>query len=208
VSKFGLFWCFAAGVAFAAFVVGFPIAFSGDGIAGAYIALGINGFWICAVIGYSLLAIPPAAHAQNQIQAGSEMLRTALAKVETSQAYGEAPTLLISMSLTIAPDSLAAFRADAKANVNLMDIDAYKVGRLLIVTYDETRPWRVTVVTTPSPEWSQRAALGAVDSAPLETRVEEPRAAVVERRRWGRHGTFSMLLGTVAGLVLFIATRR
>jgi hypothetical protein len=206
VSKFGLFWCFVAGVGFAAFVVGFPIAFSGDGIAGAYIAVGINGFWISAAVGYSLLA-GRAAQSEQRVLAGSEVLRTALAKVETSHASGEAPSFSIRMGLTIAPDGLAAFRADATARVNLMDVDAYKVGKLLVVSYDETRPWRVTVVTSPTPEWARRAALGAIDSAPPETRVEEPRATAVERRRWGRAGTRSMLLGIAAGLVFFIATR-
>lgn len=138
--------------------------------------------------------------------AGTEVRRTALAKIETSQASGEAPTFAIHMGLTIAPDGLPAFRADARAAVNLMDVDAYKVGKLLVVTYDETKPWRVTVVGNPSPEWSHRAEHGAVDSAPWETRVEEPRAAVVKRRRWGRVGSASMLAGIVAGLVFFIST--
>jgi hypothetical protein len=205
VSKFGVIWCFVAGVAFAAFIVGFPIAFSGDGLSGAYIAIGVNVFWISAAIGYSLI-LGSAAKSEQQVLAGSEVLRTALAKVETSQAHGEAPSFSISMGLTVAPDGVPAFRADATARVNLMDVDAYKAGKLLVVTYDETRPWRVTVVTSPTPEWARRTALGAVDSAPLETRVEEPRVAVVERKRPGRIGTRSMLVGIVVGLALFIST--
>jgi hypothetical protein len=205
VSKFGLFLCFVAGVAFAAFVVGFPIAFSGDGLAGAYIAIGINACWLSAAGGYGMLAARAARTEQHAV-AGTEVRRTALAKIETSQASGEAPTFSIRMGLTIAPDGLPAFRADAIAHVNLMDVDAYKVGRLLVVSYDETRPWRVTVETSPTPEWSSRATRGAVDSAPPEARVEAPPAVVAARRRWGRAGTVSMFLGIAGGLVLFIST--
>lgn len=205
MSKFGIFWCFVAGVAFAAFVVGFPIAVAGDGVGGAYIALGINVCWLSAAAGYGLLAAR-ATRTEQRVLAGTEVRRTALAKIETSQASGEAPTFSIRMGLTIAPDGSPAFRADATAAVNLMDVDAYKVGKLLVVTYDETKPWRVTVATNPTPEWSHRADHDAVDSAPRETQVVEPRAAVVQRRRWGRAGSASMLLGTAAGLVLFIST--
>lgn len=205
MSKFGVFWCFVAGVAFAAFVVGFPIAFSGDGVGGAYIAVGANVCWLAAVAGYGLLAAR-AARTEQRTLSGTEVRRTALAKIETSQASGEAPTFSIRMGLTIAADGVPAFRADATAAVNLMDVDAYKVGKLLVVTFDETKPWRVTVLTNPTPEWAHRVAHDAVDSAPLETRVEEPRAAVVGRRRWGRVGTSSMFVGFVVGLVFFIST--
>ena len=205
MSKFGVFWCFVAGVAFAAFVVGFPITFSGDGVGGAYIAVGVNVCWLTALAGYGLLATR-AARSEQRILSGTEVRRTALAKIETSQASGEAPTFSIRMGLTIAADGVPAFRADATAAVNLMDVDAYKVGKLLVVTFDETKPWRVAVVTNPTPEWSHRAAHDAVDSAPQETRVEEPRAAVVRRRRWGRVGTTSMFVGFVVGLVFFIST--
>lgn len=205
MSKFGVFWCFVGGVAFAAFVVGFPIAFAGDGLGGTYIALGINVGWLSAAGGYLLLATR-AGRTEQRALSGSEVRRTALARIETSQATGEAPTFSIRMGLTIAADGVSAFRADATAAVNLMDVDAYKVGKLLVVTYDELNPWRVTVVTNPTPEWSHRLAHDAVDSAPWETRVEEPRAAVVRRRRWGRVGTASMSVGFAVGLVLFIST--
>lgn len=205
MSKFGVFWCFVAGVAFAAFVVGFPITFSGDGVGGAYIAVGVNVCWLTALAGYGLLAAR-AARTEQRILSGTEVRRTALAKIETSRASGEAPTFSIRMGLTIAADGAPAFRADATAAVNLMDVDAYKVGKLLVVTFDETKPWRVTVVTNPTSEWSHRAAHDAVDSAPQETRVEEPRAAAVRRRRWGRVGTASMFVGFVVGLVFFIST--
>ena len=206
MSKFGIFWCFVAGVGFAAFVVGFPIASAGDGTGGAYIALGINVCWLSAAAGFGLLAAR-AARTEQRVLVGTEVRRTALAKIETSQASGEAPTFSIHMGLTIAPDGVPAFRADARAAVNLMDVDAYKVGRLLIVTYDETRPWRVKVVTSPTREWSQRAAVGAVDSAPLETRVKEPKEAVVERRHWSYDGTRWILVGIAAGVVFFVAIR-
>ena len=205
MSKFGVFWCFVAGVALAAFVVGFPITFAGNGVGGAYIAGGINVCWITAVAGYGLLAAR-AGRTEQRTLAGTEVRRTALARIETSQASGEAPKFMIHMGLTIAADGVPAFRADTTAGVNLMDVDAYKVGKLLVVTYDETRPWRVSVVTNPTPEWSQRLAQGAVDSAPWETRVEEPRAAVVKRRRWGRVGTTSMFAGFVVGLVYLLTT--
>ena len=205
MSKFGIFWCFVSGVALAAFAVGFRIAFAGDGTGGAYIAAGINVWWLTAAAGFGLLSAR-AERTELRALAGTEVRRTALAKIETSMASGEAPTFSIYMGLTIAPDGSPAFRADASAAVNLMDVDAYKVGKLLIVSYDETKPWRVKVVTTPAPEWSHREHHGAVDSAPPETRVEEPRAAVVKRRKWGRAGSASMLLGLVAGLVFFIST--
>jgi hypothetical protein len=64
-----------------------------------------------------------------------------------------------------------------------VDVDAYRVGKPLVVTCDETKPWRVTLLRNPAPEWSHRAEHGAVDSAPPATRVAEPRAAVVQRRR-------------------------
>lgn len=204
MSKFGVFWCCVAGAAFAAFVVGFPISFSGNGWGGAYIAVGINVCWLSALVGYGLLAARGARTGQR-VLSGTEVRRTALAKIETSYATGEAPSFSIRMGLTIAPDGVPAFRADARASVNLMDVDAYKIGKLLVVTYDETKPWRVTVLTDPRPEWSLRVARGAVDSAPPETRVEEPRAAVVERRRWGRVGTASMFVGFVVGMVFFIS---
>lgn len=205
MSKFGVFWCFVAGVGFAAFVVGFPIAFSADGSGGAFIAVGVNVWWLSALVGYGLLAAR-AARTQQRASARTEQLRTALARIETSRASGEAPKFLIRMGLTIAAEGVPAFRADTTIGANLMDVDAYRVGKLLVVTYDETRPWRVTVVKNPTPEWSDRAAHGAVDSAPLETRVEEPRAAVAERRRWARAGSASMLAGTVFGLALLITT--
>jgi hypothetical protein len=207
MSKFGMFWCFVAGLGFAALLVGFPIAFSAGGSGGAYIAVGVNVWWLSALVGYGLLAAR-AAQTQQRAMAGTEVLRTALARIETSRASGEAPKFFIRMGLTIAPEGLPAFRADATVAVNLMEVDAYRVGKLLVVTYDETRPWRVTVVKNPTPEWSDRAAHGAVDSAPWETRVEEPRSAVVARRRWGRAGSMSMLAGLVVGLGFFIATHR
>jgi hypothetical protein len=206
VSKFGVFWCCVAGAAFAAFVVGFPISISGNGWGGAYIAVGINVCWLSALVGYGLLAAR-AARTEQRVLSGTEVRRTALAKIETSHATGEAPSFSIRMGLTIAPDGVPAYRADATASVNLMDVDAYKIGKLLVVTYDETKPWRVTVLTDPTTEWSLRVARGAVDSAPPETRVEEPRAAAVERRRWGRVGTASMFVGFAVGMMFFISMR-
>ncbi|HTJ68331.1 MAG TPA: hypothetical protein VL551_12435 [Actinospica sp.] len=205
MSKFGLFWCFVAGLGFAAFVVGFPVSFSGDGAGGAFIALGVNVWWLTALLGYGLLAAR-AGRIRQRVLAGSEVMRTALAKVETAQATGEAPRFSVRMGLTVAPDGAPAFRVDTITGVNVMDVDAYRAGRLLVVTYDETRPWRVTVVTRPTPEWAQRVTHGAVDSAPMETRIEEPRTVLKSRRRWARAGTMAMLLGIAVGLAYFIST--
>ncbi|HET9168388.1 MAG TPA: hypothetical protein VFN97_03095 [Actinospica sp.] len=207
MSKTGILLCFIAGAGFAAFVVGFATAFSADdGASGAYISIGVNVFWLSALLGYGLLGAR-AGRAEQRVLAGSEVRRTALAKIETAQATGEAPSFSVRMGLTIAPDGVPAFRSNALARVNLMDVDRYRAGRLLVVGYDETRPWRVTVLTDPDPEWARRLADGAVDSAPPETQVVEPKAAVAGRRRWGRVGTASMLAGFVAGLVYLIAHR-
>lgn len=206
MSKFGVLFCLISGAGLAAFVLGFTGEFSDDGSAGAYIAVGANVWWLSALLGYGLLAASAGRKVQRSF-AETEVPRTALARIESAQASANEQSTIfkIRMDVTIAAEGRAAFRADALVAANLMEVDAYKVGKLVVVTYDETRPWRVTVVKNPPPEWAQRLAHGAVDSAPAATKVAEPRASVVKKRRWSRIGSGSMAAGFAAGLVYFIA---
>ena len=204
MSKPGVFFCFIGGVTVGMLLAGIPILITGDTIGGVFIIVGLNTFWIFVGLGSSMFATANA-ESQQQDPTPTETQRTALAKIETSQAHGEPPNLDIRMDLTIAPYDAPGFRATTQASVNLMDVDAYKAGKLLVVTYDENQPWRITVVKNPKPDWAQRAAAGAIDSAPHSAHIREPEAPAAKPRSWIRDALRSTLAGTAAGLVFFLA---
>ncbi|MEY9838640.1 hypothetical protein [Streptacidiphilus sp. EB103A] len=129
----------------------------------------------------------------------------ALARIETSRAVGEGPDLPLLLDLTVAPDGRPGYRVEMHATVNLMDMDAYRAGCVIVVDHDPDRLWRVTLQHSPSPEWRSRATLAKLDSAPASTMVARPlplpRPGAY--RRPGRMGVRAMLVGMAISVGVF-----
>jgi hypothetical protein len=135
-------------------------------------------------------------------------LEPVLAKIEASRAVGEGPDLPLMLELTVAPDALPGYRVEIRATVNLMDMDDYKVGRIVVARFDPYNLWRVEIppASTVSRDWADRAANAAIDSAPIETVVVKPRPAPVVRGALPlqyRLGKYATLLGALASVAIF-----
>jgi hypothetical protein len=128
--------------------------------------------------------------------------RTALALIESRRATGgESADIPVEFVLTVAPDDRAAYRVKTSQSINLLDIPDYPPRRVLVVEYRAERPWDVTIVKAPTPEWARRAAEGAVDSAPEDTLLTRPKSAVASCW-WGIAG---LLAGAAVVVALFRA---
>ncbi|MDX6355659.1 MAG: hypothetical protein QOF98_2562 [Streptomyces sp.] len=128
--------------------------------------------------------------------------RTALALIESRRATGgESADIPVEFVLTVAPDDRAAYRVKTNESINLLDIPDYPPRRVLVVEYRAERPWDVTIVKEPTPEWARRAAEGAVDSAPESTLLTRPKSAVASCW-WGIAG---LLVGAAVVVALFRA---
>jgi hypothetical protein len=86
-------------------------------------------------------------------------------------------------------------------SINLLDIPDYPPRRVLVVEYRAERPWDVTIVKDPTPQWARRAAEGAVDSAPESALLIRPKSAVVSC--WC--GIAGLLVGAAVVVALFRA---
>nr|WP_134004977.1 hypothetical protein [Streptomyces sp. 846.5] len=163
---------------------------------------GLIGF--AAVMGSRPKAERLAERAERaKIEAAPQV--PALARIEMSRAVGEGPDLPLLLDLTVVPDGRPGYRVEMHATVNLMDMDAYRAGCVVVVDHDPDRPWRVTLHRNPSPEWRSRAALAKLDSAPASTKVARPLPPPrpTAYRRPGRTGVRAMLVGMAISVGVF-----
>lgn len=121
--------------------------------------------------------------------------RTALAKIESLRAGGtETGDVSLRFDLTIAPHGEPPFRAEARLDVNLVDLPGYRPGDVLVVAYPPDRPWQARIVK-PDAEWARRAAGATVVSAPESTVVRKPA---------GAGAGFLVLLGFLLGVAAIV----
>ncbi|MEV4558905.1 hypothetical protein AB0K51_18215 [Kitasatospora sp. NPDC049285] len=158
--------------------VGFELGLVLEGATGLGDASGVAPF----VIGVNLVPWTGVL-AGGALWAGSEKRRgvaagpksPALARVESARATGDGPNHTVKLDLTVAPKGVAPYRVHTTARVNVMDLDGYKAGRTLDVSYDPQRPWKVEVAAL-----AENAPQVPLDGAPESTRASEPPTA---RRR-------------------------
>lgn len=126
--------------------------------------------------------------------------RTALAMIENLRAgSSETGDVPIHFVLTVAPDDAPAFRAEITQSINLVDLPDYRPRGVLVVQYPPDRPWRVRIVTRPTPEWESRAADARIDSAPESAVVQQP----PEGCAFGTVFLIGLLLGAATVVLLF-----
>lgn len=129
--------------------------------------------------------------------------RTALAVIENLRAgSSETGDVPIHFVLTVAPDDAPAFRAETTQSINLVDLPDYRPRGVLVVQYPPDRPWRVRIVTRPTPEWEGRAADARIDSAPESAVVQQPPEGGCV---FGTVFLIGVLLGAAAVVLLFRA---
>ena len=167
--------------------------------------IGIAG--ISAIVSARKRASRPVGPAET-LQEVLPTLEPVLAKIESSRAVGEGPDLPLLLELTVSPDALPGYRVEIRATVNLMDMDDYKVGRIVVARYDRYNPWRVEIppAYAVSRDWADRAASAAIDSAPFESVVVKPRPAAAVSRVLPfqyRLGKYAILLGALASVAIF-----
>ncbi|PBC66118.1 hypothetical protein BX265_8562 [Streptomyces sp. TLI_235] len=151
-----------------------------------------------AIGGFTLLA----GGRRRRVEAalGPVRLETAMARIESSRAVGEGPDIPLQLDLTVAPTGRPAYRANATAVVNLMDLDEFRVGRTVVVDHDPERPWNVRVRRQPGAEFAGRVALAKIDTAPVETRRNAP--SLADRKGGRPSGVTTGLLAVLAGALL------
>ncbi|WP_370936697.1 hypothetical protein [Amycolatopsis sp. cg13] len=126
----------------------------------------------------------------------------ALARIESLRAGGtETGDLPVEFILTVAPDGAPSHRVAASHTVNLVDLPSYRKGDVLVVSYRQERPWKVQIVSNPSPEWQRRAADAVIEPAAESTLVSSPPEGCVA----GLLTLLGLLLGAGAVLGLFRA---
>ncbi|CAG7647055.1 hypothetical protein [Actinacidiphila bryophytorum] len=124
----------------------------------------------------------------------------ALAKIESLEAVGaESGDVPVRFDLTVEPDGAAAFRVTTTDGINLVDLSDYRLGGIVVVRYPPQRPWRVRIVKRPPPQWQERAAGAAIDSAPKASTVSEP----PEGCAVGLLALLGVLLGAAVVIALF-----
>ncbi|WP_410624375.1 hypothetical protein [Amycolatopsis sp. cmx-8-4] len=122
--------------------------------------------------------------------------RVALAKIESLRAGGtETGDVPVRFDLTIAPHGEPSFRAEARLDVNLVDLPGYRPGDVLVVAYPPDRPWKVRIVK-PDAEWARRAAGATLASAPESTVARKPSA--------GAGPGFLVLVGLLVGAAVVV----
>lgn len=177
-----------AGASLAALVVGAVVE---------SVPLFITG-WVLPVV-YGLLLF--LAGIPRRLREAAVEPSTALAKIESLEAVGgESGDVPVRFDLTVEPDGAAAFRVTATDGINLVDLPDYRPGGIVVVQYPPQRPWRVRIVKRPTPQWQERAAGAAIDSAPETAVVTEPPEGCA-------HG-FLVFLGILLGAAVVIALFR
>ena len=197
---FGLLLCTLLGVEIGGTVAG-GLHLVDPGAAGVGLfVVGINLIPWTAIAGFALL------FGSGRKAAGIAEVRTmhpALARIESSRAVGEGPDFAVRLDLTVAPDGRPGYRVWSTTTVNLMDMDDFRAGRIVVVDHDPEQPWRVQVRKRPTSEWAARAALAKIDSAPVETMEVEPKKVATARRRRARPGLLAMDVGLLLSVLLF-----
>lgn len=141
------------------------------GIGVTFFVVGVNLVPWTAIAGFGLLY---GGLGRRRGLGGSGPTEAAAARIESAKATGDGPDLPLRLDLTVAPGNRSAFRVEARTVVNLMDLDDFRVGRVVVVDYEPARPWRVRVRRHPGAEWAARIETLQIDSAPAETRQTEP----------------------------------
>ena len=206
---FGLLLCALLGVDLGGTVAGaiHLTDDTGHGVALFVVCVNLVPWTGIGSIALLTLAGRRAARAAEAARPPLPALRPVLARIEASRALGDGPDLPLFLSLTVAPDGAPGYRADIHATVNLMDMDDYKAGRIVVAAHDPDRPWRVALEPRPSAEWRARAALAKIDSAPVSTLAARPLPVWPpgERapRSAARPGLYAVLLGLAASVPLF-----
>ncbi|MFJ2261683.1 hypothetical protein ACIOKD_25675 [Streptomyces sp. NPDC087844] len=156
----------------------------------------VTGLVVPVVFGLVLVL----AGAPRRAREAAVVPRTALAMIESLRAVGgETGDIPVRFDLTVAPDDAPAFRAETTRDINLVDLPDYRPRGILVVEYPPDRPWRVTIVQRPTPEWEARAAEAGIDSAPEESKVSRP----PEGCAFGAFVMVGLLLGAAAVLLSF-----
>jgi hypothetical protein len=172
---------------------------SGHGV--ALFVIGVNAVPWVGIVAFALLA---AAERRRVAGKGSGRTERAPARIESSAAVGEGPNLPLRLDLTVAPETGPAFRVEAHAAVNIMDLDRFRAGGTVLVEYDPERRWDVRVRHQTGGDRAGRLALVKIDSVPPAARVTRPAA---ERRRTVRLGLLCGAVGFAASLPLWWALR-
>jgi hypothetical protein len=159
----------------------------------------VNVFW--AGLGLFLFAVVLVSigspRRKRELEAAAATARPALALIESRRAIGgETADVPVDFVLTVAPDDMPAYRVKVNHSVNLVDLADYKPRGIVVVEYQPERPWIVTLVDEPSPQWARRAATETVDSAPESTMVADPDA--------GYSDCLVLLLGLLLGAAAVI----
>ncbi|MFD2470616.1 hypothetical protein [Amycolatopsis silviterrae] len=124
----------------------------------------------------------------------------AVARIESLRAGGtETGDLPLDLVLTVAPDGAPPHRVTASHTVNLVDLPSYRKGDVLVVSYPPDRPWKVEILSDPTPEWQRRAAEAVIEPAHESTLVHPPPEGCVT----GVLTLIGLLLGAGAVLGLF-----
>ncbi|MFE7559800.1 hypothetical protein [Kitasatospora sp. NPDC057500] len=125
--------------------------------------------------------------------------RTALAMIESREALGSNTSdVPVRFELTVAPDDAPAYRVEIRQGVNLVELPDYRPRGIVVVEYQPDRPWKVRIVTRPTPAWEERAAGARLDSVPGPAMRNDP----PESRAGGFLTLLGLLLGA-AGVLLF-----
>ncbi|MFE2294567.1 hypothetical protein [Streptomyces sp. NPDC059452] len=141
--------------------------------------------------------------------------RIALARIEDLRATGggETADVPVEFRLTVAPepepesepkdewpDARPAYRVKITQHINLADLPAYRPRGTAVVEYHPEEPWKVRVITRPTPEWSRRAEEAEIDSAPESTLVSDPDAG---GGSWCALGLLALLAGAAVVVLVF-----
>jgi hypothetical protein len=206
----GIFLCGVSGIQVGAFVADFMLSSGAGGDSSVLFTIGTELFPFTGLAGAGAISLA-RKRAKRVVEAPEETLATlepVLARVEAATAVGEGPDIPLQLLLTVAPDGLPGYRVQTRATINLMDIDRYKVGRLIVARYDPYFPWRVEIPPSyevPG-EWTVRASTAAIDSAPLDSLVVRPdpsAAAGTKLPLRYQMGQYVGLLAALASLAVF-----
>lgn len=206
---FGLLLCAITGVALGATSVGAAHLTDDSGSGVAYFVIGLNVAPWAAAAGFALLGAANARAIGRSRRSEPPLpeLRPVLARIETSRAVGDGPDLPLRLGLTVAPEDRPGYRVEIGATVNLMDMDDYRVDRIVVAGYDPERPWRVEITRAPTAAWSGRAALAKIDSAPIDTLVSSPPPVPPTGRGVRSHpyrpGLYALLVGLAVSFPYF-----
>ncbi|MGF1424930.1 hypothetical protein [Kitasatospora sp. LaBMicrA B282] len=200
----GLLLCALLGGEVGGMLTGFFV--SDTGLSITLIVVGANLAPWTGIGGFALLFRGRQRRAALRARAAGEPAEPprpepALARIESARATGEGPDIPLRLDLTVAPDGRPGYRAEATVVVNLMDLDDFRTGRIIVVDHDPVRPWNVQVRRNPGAAFAGRIALTKIDSAPPETRQTAPAVSIGLRGADGA-GLRLGLLAAAGGLLL------